>query len=114
MIIVTCKYLPKNVIGLTILPFIFVKTKYHKSDKRLINHEMIHIRQQMELLFFIFFIWYGIEWLCLYFKYKNSNIAYRNISFEREAYENENNENYNKEKSLFSFLKYYNKKYEYR
>ena len=117
-----------------------------------LNHERIHSRQWVELtLFFllmlgvlsvlsgkclfllapfIFYAWYGVEWLIRliqfwrigYTSYKESNdkwlkrikealwklnyMAYRNISFEREAYQNEGHLNYLENRKRFNFLKY--------
>lgn len=83
--------------GLAILPFIIVPRKECKLDKRLINHEKIHLRQQLELLFFGFVIWYFIA---LYRK------GYYQISFEQEAYQNDKNIDYLKKRRMFAFLKY--------
>jgi len=92
-------------LGITIFPFIFIN-KSQKGNEVIINHEKTHLRQQIELLWIIFFIWYGIEFVIRYFQYKNWAEAYRNISFEREAYANEKNFFYNKEKKFFSFIRY--------
>ena len=54
-----------------------------------------------------FFVIYLAEFLFGYIKYKNWNLAYRNISFEREAYANEKDLYYLKQRSFWSFLKYY-------
>lgn len=51
-----------------------------------LNHELIHVAQQKELLYIPFFIWYVLEWLVLCFKYRNRLQAYYNIRFEKEAY----------------------------
>lgn len=83
--------------GLAILPFIFVPSQDSKNNKVLINHEKIHLRQQKELLFFGFIVWYFIA-LC--------RKGYVNISFEREAYSNQGNLTYLKYRSWFSFYKY--------
>lgn len=85
--------------GLALMPFIFVYDENVKSDKRVINHERIHIRQQMELLFFIFFIWYFVA---MYRK------GYIGISFEREAYYNDHDLKYLKNRPWFAFIKYIN------
>lgn len=107
MIVVVFKYLlPKGYRGLTLFPFIFLLRKEDKRNKVLINHEKIHIRQQLELLVFPFFIWYGIEFLIRLVQFKNWSRAYRNISFEREAYENEKDLDYLKKRSFWNFLKY--------
>ncbi|MFC4738919.1 hypothetical protein ACFO3U_02830 [Flavobacterium ponti] len=73
----------------------------------LINHEKIHIRQQIEMLVIPFFLWYGIEYVIRFIQYRNSKLAYLNISFEREAYQNEKNLHYLKQRSFWSFLRYF-------
>ena len=83
--------------GLAILPFIFVPNQESKDNKVLINHERIHLRQQLELLFFGFVIWYFIA---LYRK------SYMGISFEKEAYHNQHNLSYLNNRKLFEFRKY--------
>ena len=106
MILIFKHIIPKKYIGLTIYPFIFLKSTVLKQDVILINHEKIHLKQQMEMLWLPFFFWYGIEFIIKYFRYRNWNTAYRNISFEREAYQNENNLEYIKNRKHYSFLKY--------
>ncbi|MBK6276418.1 MAG: hypothetical protein KA174_01885 [Chitinophagales bacterium] len=100
-------FTPKNIAGVSIFPFVILENKTIKKDKTFVNHEMIHIYQQMELLFVFFFLWYYLEFLILFIKYKNWYKAYLNISFEREAYQNESNYNYLKTRKLFSFTKYW-------
>lgn len=87
----------KNVVGLAFWPFIFVSTKT-KIDPVLINHERIHLRQQIEMLLIPFYVMYLIEF---YTK------GYYNISFEREAYQNENDLLYLKKRKIFNFIKYF-------
>lgn len=82
--------------GLAFWPFIFISSKTTIDDE-LINHERIHLRQQLELLIIPFYVWYLIA---LYRK------GYMNISFEKEAYANDNNLTYLKKRSIFAFLKY--------
>ena len=106
MIIVFKLIIPSNYRSLTIWPFIFITNKYLKKDAKLINHEKIHLKQQKELFWIFFFIWYSIEYLIFLIKYKNHNTAYHSISFEKEAYLNEHNFNYLKHKKRYSFLKY--------
>ena len=107
MIILVSKYLiPNGFRGLTIFPFVFLSDKKDKVNLALLNHEKIHIRQQMELLVVFFFIWYGIEFLVRWLQYKNRREAYVNISFEREAYANEKDLDYLKKRSFWNFLKY--------
>lgn len=101
------KYLvPKGYVGLTVFPFVFLKDKKFNQDKTLINHECIHLKQQLELLIVPFFLWYGIEFLIRLHQYKDRHLAYRNISFEREAYQNESNVKYLEQRGFWQFLKY--------
>ena len=93
-----------NVNGLALFPFIFTKTK--AVSKTLINHELIHHRQQIELLIFPFYILYLINYLVGLVKYKNSNQAYMNICFEKEAYQNDQNLDYLKKRDFWAFMKY--------
>ena len=107
MFIIVFKYLlPKGYRGITLFPFIFLLRKEDKRNPELVNHERIHIRQQLELLVLPFFIWYIIEFLIRLLQFKNRREAYLNISFEREAYKNENDLNYLKSRSFWSFFKY--------
>jgi hypothetical protein len=107
MFVIVAKYLiPKGYRGLTVFPFVFIKYRFDCENKTLVNHEKIHIRQQMELLVLPFFLWYFVEYAVRLLQYKNANLAYRNISFEREAYSNEPRLDYLKTRPFFSFLNY--------
>ncbi|WP_310556845.1 hypothetical protein [Flavobacterium sp.] len=108
MFLVVSKYLiPKGYVGLTVFPFIILKDKKHKSNEGTINHEKIHIRQQLELLVLPFYIWYFTDLFFKYLKYRDFQKAYRNILFEREAYANEKDLNYLKSRSFWKFLNYF-------
>lgn len=87
-------------------PFILLRKKELRQNQSLINHEKIHLRQQLELLIIPFYIWYLSEYYIKYLKYKDPERAYRNISFEREAYENDQNLDYLKTRKLWSFISY--------
>lgn len=107
MVVIVSRYLiPKGFRGITLFPFIVVSEPDLKQNSVMINHEKIHIRQQMELLILPFFLWYGIEFLIKWIVYKKKNVAYRNISFEKEAYTNEENLTYLKQRSFWRFLKF--------
>jgi hypothetical protein len=107
MLILVSRYLiPKGFSGFTFFPFVFLKNKKDRDNSVLINHERIHIRQQLELLVLPFFLWYFAEYFLRLIQYRNSRMAYRNISFEREAYLNDNNSNYLSNRRLYSFFKY--------
>jgi hypothetical protein len=107
MFLIVAKYLiPKGYRGLTAFPFVFVKYRADKENTVFVNHEKIHLRQQLELLVVPFFIFYFIEYLFRLMQYKKADLAYRNISFEREAYANESNFEYLKTRSFLQFSKY--------
>jgi hypothetical protein len=107
MFVIVAKYLiPKGYRGLTLFPFVFVKYVFDSKNQTLVNHEKIHIKQQLELLVLPFFVWYFVEYAVRLLQYKNADLAYRNISFEREAYANEINLSYLETRKYFSFLKY--------
>jgi hypothetical protein len=72
-----------------------------------VNHERIHLRQQLELLIVPFYIIYGLEFVFRLIAYKNWKEAYQNISFEREAYKNEKDLDYLKTRPLFGFMRYF-------
>jgi len=107
MLLVVNKYiLRKGFVGVTLWPFIVMKHKGLKRDTVFINHERIHLRQQLEMLVLPFFLWYFIEYLIRLVQYRNRYDAYRNISFEREAYAQEANLDYLKGRRFWSFLRF--------
>lgn len=107
MFLIVAKYLiPKGYRGMAVFPFVVVKYDFDKVDRTFVNHEKIHLKQQLELLVIPFFIWYFFEYLIRLIQYKNKDLAYRNISFEREAYTKESDFQYLKSRSFFQFLKY--------
>ncbi len=106
MILISKYLVPKGYTGLTVFPFVFLKNKCFKTDYVLINHEKIHLRQQLEMLIIPFYIFYIFEFLFRLFQHKRWHLAYKNISFEREAYNNELDLDYLKQRSFWGFLKY--------
>jgi hypothetical protein len=93
-------------VGLSFWPFIILKNDSLKADNVLINHEKIHLKQQLELLIVPFYVLYISEWLIRSIWHLSFYRGYQNISFEQEAYHNEHNLNYNNERKVFSFIKY--------
>jgi len=107
MILIVSKYLiPKGFTGFAVYPFVILKQIESKKNLILLNHERIHLRQQLELFIIPFFIWYSVEFLIKYFKYRDWKMAYKNISFEREAYQNEKDLHYIEQRSFYKFLYY--------
>lgn len=91
---------------MTLWPFVVVKHHSLKEDTIFLNHENIHLRQQVELLIVFFYLWYGFEFLIRLIQFQDRHKAYRNISFEREAYNHESETDYLKKRSVYGFLKF--------
>lgn len=107
MILIVSKYLiPAGFRGFAFFPFVVLKYRSDKEDAVLMNHEKIHLRQQLELLVVPFFVWYLLEYAFNLLKYRSQNVAYRSISFEREAYQNEKNPEYLSGRKPYSFLRF--------
>ncbi|MEH6682254.1 MAG: hypothetical protein V7724_17050 [Sediminicola sp.] len=106
MIVVFRHLFYRNYVGLSLWPFIILKHAKLKEDRVLINHERIHLRQQLELLVVPFYILYLLEWGIRTLFYFDGYRAYRNISFEREAYGNELKSDYLSRRRPLSFIKY--------
>ena len=107
MILIVFKYLtPRGFRGLTFYPFVFLADKDDKLNEVFINHEKIHIRQQLELLIVPFYLWYFTEYLFRLLQFRNRKKAYYAISFEREAYANEKDIEYLKSRPFWGFIRY--------
>lgn len=89
--------------GITIYPFILIKSSDY-DNLVLINHEKIHIRQQLELLVFPFYLIYFSHYLYNLGKFKNHKLAYRNIIFEKEAFKHDTDLKYLDKRKLFGFV----------
>ncbi|MGA9212883.1 hypothetical protein [Kaistella sp.] len=105
--IIVCQRLLKNtkISAITLFPLIILRKQELRQNKILINHEKIHLRQQLELLIIFFYLWYVIEYYYWFFKLKNHHLAYQSISFEMEAYAMENDLNYLEKRKFWSFWK---------
>lgn len=106
--IIVCQNLLKNtkINGITLYPFIFIKNPEDKKNSVLINHEKIHLKQQLELLIIFFYVAYVIEYYYHLLKLKNGHQAYLAISFEREAFAHELDLEYLKKRKVWGFWKY--------
>lgn len=85
---------------MVIWPFIFVRDKTIQINPILLNHEKIHFRQQIEMLWIFFFIWYATEFIIHLIRFRNWDKAYRSISFEKEVYTHETDLDYMKNRKL--------------
>lgn len=106
MILISKCIVPKGYTGIALYPFVFFGHPKSKLNKVLVNHEKIHLRQQLELLIVLFYIWYIVEFLVRLVQFKNWYMAYKNISFEREAYAKETDFNFLGQRKFWNFLKY--------
>ena len=120
--------------AITIWPFIFARNSAKWLKDYVINHESIHLRQQLEvfvvaacviallcLMFGIswwwmcvvplsYYAWYGIEYAIRSIIYVSKKEGYRNICFEQEAYLNERDFNYLPDRKAFAWMKYLGRK----
>jgi hypothetical protein len=96
----------KTAKAVTVFPFIFVRSKNELSSW-LINHERIHIRQQMELLVVGAAVLYIIEFLyALIILRLPWYKAYLWTSAEQESYRKQNNSEYLNQRKIFSQFYY--------
>ncbi len=97
--------LPAN--GMALFPFILVKLEKSKYNEVIIRHEIIHLRQQLELLVLPFYFFYLANYLYNRSRFHNHDEAYLNIVFEREAYANDAFPDYLRRRKLFSWINYF-------
>ena len=90
--------------GMALFPFVLVKAR--QASARIIHHERIHLRQQLEMGLLLFYIWYLLEFLIRLAQYRDRDLAYRNICFEREAYFFDEEFAYLKTRRRWAFLKF--------
>ncbi|MBR4267149.1 MAG: hypothetical protein IKQ46_13935 [Bacteroidales bacterium] len=95
--------------GITIFPFIILKQGKNELDdstyKILINHEKIHLRQQLETFIIFFYPLYLFFYLKNRLKGFSHFKSYQMIPFEIESYRNERNLNYLKNRKAYSWWK---------
>jgi len=97
----------KPMMGTAVFPcFIFLRNLTHPMTQQWLNHEKIHIRQNMETLCVAFVI-AKLEFLFarIFLHYSKSD-ANRFESIEQEAYLNQHNRDYLKHRKIFSSFKY--------
>jgi len=92
--------------GMALFPFILVSERKYIIDNQIILHETIHLKQQLELFIFPFYLIYIANFFINLILYKNSYLAYYHIIFEREAFTNDTDKLYLQKRKLWSFLKY--------
>lgn len=97
--LIKSKYLvPQGYKGMCVFPFVFYRGELNDT---FVNHEKIHLRQQIELLVLPFFVIYILHYFINFIRYADHMKAYKNIIFEKEAYGNERNLDYLKTRKWF-------------
>ena len=108
MLLIVSRFLiPNGYRGMALFPFVILRDAADRDNAVLLNHERIHLRQQLELLVIPFYFWYFGDYVVKFLLYGDRAKAYRNIIFEREAYANEGNATYLATRRTWRFLKYF-------
>lgn len=104
--VIETKLFPEgDFIAITLFGIVFTRDR-RRITASVLNHELIHCQQQLELLYIPFFILYVIEWLVRLIHYRDRYKAYSSLSFEREAYCNDANRDYLKHRKPYSWTHY--------
>ncbi len=92
--------------GTNILFWLFIRSyEYWINNPVKMNHENIHFRHGVGLLFIGFWLLIVINYIINLFRFKfDRNKAYRNIVFELDSYGNEKDLNYNKYYGWLNYL----------
>nr|WP_310586744.1 hypothetical protein [Dyadobacter fermentans] len=90
--------------GMALFPFILSRRK--TPSRYFLNHERIHLKQQLELGLVIFYVWYFVEYLIRLAQYRKHYLAYLHISFEKEAYTHERDLGYLRKRRFCAWWKY--------
>lgn len=92
--------------AITLYPFLFVRTDT-RDNRELIRHEIIHIRQQLELLIIFAWLLYLGEYLyARYIKKFDARQAYYYTALEQEAHRNAMKEDYLSIRPLYAVIRY--------
>lgn len=103
--VIYINWFPKGIRGKALWPWVFIAEG--EQDPELINHELIHLEQQKEMLLVFAYCWYSVELLLRLLAYKfNAKKAYAMHSMEREARENEGDYTYIRRRDKFAFIMY--------
>ena len=92
--------------AIALYPFVLLRYADDRLDPVLLNHERIHLRQQLELLVIPFYVLYLTEYVWHRRRGMSHVEAYLRISFEREAYAHERRLDYLANRSAFAFKRY--------
>ena len=104
--VVLSRIAPINIWAINLGLFVFCRGELDEQTK---NHETIHYRQTIELLFVGFWLLYFIFWVVGLCRYRNGALAYKMIPFEQEAYSKEKDLEYLSHRKRYSWVKYVGK-----
>jgi hypothetical protein len=91
--------------GLSFFIFVWI-SRLERDEVRLMRHETIHFRQQLEMLFIFHWLLYAAFYLVARAKGHCHYIAYRYNPFELEAFANDPDEDYLTRRKPFAWAWY--------
>lgn len=91
--------------GFSFFIFIWI-SRLEKNESRLVRHETIHFRQQLEMLFIFHWMLYGLFYLIARVFGHGHWTAYRFNPFELEAFTNDADSSYLRGRKQFAWLTY--------
>jgi hypothetical protein len=97
------KFVPINISAISFGLWVWARGL---MSARIKNHETIHYKQQVELLFVGQWILYGLFYVYNYIKLRDGRQAYYQVPFEREAYDNDDNLDYLKTRKHYAWIRY--------
>jgi hypothetical protein len=99
---------PSGYLALAFCPWVFIREDAKKRyTAKIDRHEVTHALQQVETLWILFIVIYGLEYLiklplCDFDHYR----TYQSISFEQEAYEHQSETYYNDVRRHYTWMRY--------
>ena len=97
------KVAPIDIWAISLGLFVFCRGEMSEQTK---NHETIHFRQWVELLFIGFAVLYPFFWIIELIRCRNGAQAYRRNPFEQEAYDNDKDLDYLLDRKHFAWARY--------
>ncbi len=92
--------------AITLWPLIILRDESSRQDQILIRHEQIHLRQQLEMLIILFYLWYVTEFLIRLLRSRHAHASYLSLAMEREAYDHEADPDYLQTRRLYAWSRY--------
>jgi len=92
--------------AITLWPLVIMRDETGRQDHRLVRHERIHLRQQLEMLIIFFYLWYVTEFLIRLLRHRHVHTSYLALSMEREAYAHESDPDYLDNRRFYAWLSY--------